>query len=370
MKHVLFCIICTVLLFSYIGQRTVFQEMTVSTGTNVANVARLAATTQSSQAAEPIQAQQMQVGILLGHADDMGTAQFCNTFEKALGTTVKVNNVDTSGNEDTRKAMFDKMIESNYNLIVLEHTQGAADYYIDTAGQAGIPVIIIGAQPAQSLLTKYPGIYYMGFSSDSIVELMAQETYNFWQNNPTMMDFENDEWDLTYSAITSTGFADTGSSTAFENAMSELGVSAQMAVDSIIQPYDYNLHKEIDQTIIDDSEIVFYDSSAEAQKAINYFYDPTEFSKRPRQQLALSTIDDGAAKLVEDGEVLFACGTDTHSLGAVAARLAQLLMAGQEPTFQSLEMEQSAERVYHLPCTVLRAAIEPEPVEEEAEGDS
>ena len=180
------------------------------------------------------------------------------------------------------------------------------------------------------------------------------------------MDFEDDDWDLTYSSSASKSFAAAGHKKAFEAAMTRLGISTSLAVDSVIEAYEYDLHKEIDQTIIDDSEIVFYDSSVEAQKAINYYYDPAEFTKRPKQQLALSVIDDGAAQLVKDREVLFAVGTDTTELGRVASRLATVLMAGQTPSFQNMELTPTGQSFY-LPITVLRADIPPEPVEEDKE---
>lgn len=369
MKHILICLVCSVLLFSYIGRQTVIQDInSTALGANIAQVAAAATTpVKKGRSATPV-ATQLQVGILLGHADDLGTARFKNSFEKGLPTEVKVNTVDTAGSLETQKTMFGKMLESGYNLIVLELTPTCpAEYFIDEAGQAGVPMIIIGQEPSPTLLQKYPGIYYLGFSNDDLMALMAQETATFWQNNPKMMDFEDDTWDMTYSAITSTGFAEPGKSAAFEGAMAKLGISTSMAVDSVVRHYEYDLHKEIDQTIIKDSELVIYDSSVEAQKAINYYYDPTEFTKRPKQQLALSVIDDGATKLVADGEVLFACGTDTKALGDVAARIGQLLLAGQVPTFQTLEIEPVADRSFYLPGTVLRAPIVPESIEEPAD---
>lgn len=367
MKHILICLLCTVVLFSYIGRATVPGDglTAASQGNSIARVAVAATTPQSKERKVSTKSASLQVGILLGHADDLATTRFKNTFEKGLPTELKVNSVDTSGSVETQKTMFEKMVSSSYNLIVMEMlSTSPAEYFIDMAGQAGIPMIIIGEQPPQELLTRYPGIYYIGFSGDSLTSMMAAETFGFWKNNPDMMNFEKDEWDLSYSAVTSTGFDTKGYSSLFESAMSEHGVTTQFEVDSVVRHFDYNLHKEIDQTIIKDSEIIFFDNSTEAQKTINYFYDPTEFKKRPKVQIALSVIDDGAIKLIEEGEVLFACGADNKHLGTMASRLAQLLMAGQVPGFQNLELEPVNERSFFLPYTVMRADIPPEPVEE------
>lgn len=375
MKHILICLICAVLLFTYIGRNTIAQDTTVSAaGSALARVAAAATTPNNATATAarmaPVNTTLM-VGIVVGHADDIDTTRFKNSFEKNIGTDVKVNCVDATGNLETQKTMFDKMITSGYSMIVLELMEGQSgvEGYMQAAQETGIPLVLIGEEPDHDLLARYPSAYYLGFSDDDIIQRMAEETLYFWQNNPEMMDFENDDWDLTYSSIASTGFADAGFKRAFEAAMYEQSVSTSLAVDSVIQVYEYDLHKEIDQTIIDDSEIVFYDSSTEAQKAINYFYDPTEFSKRPKQQLALSVVDDGAAQLVQDQEVLFAVGTDTSEMGRVAARLAGVLLAGQTPSFQNMERQMSGQCLY-LPITVLRADIPPEPVEEEAASES
>lgn len=368
MKHILICAICTVLLFGYIGRSTMSESSLVSmpTGNAVTRVA-VAATTQAVQkeAEEPEKPAVMQVGILLGHGDDLGTIRFKNALEKALPQDNKVSVVDAVGSADTQKTMFDKMVDSGYNVIIIELMDSSpAEELIDKAGQAGVPLIVFGREPSLELLTRYPMVYYIGFSGEDLAAMLANETFAFWQSNPTMMNFEKDEWDLSYSAITSTGFEESGLRAQFDAAIESLGLSTQFEVDSIVRHYDYDLHKEVDQTIIKDSEIVFYDSSTELQKVINYFYDPTEFSRRPKQQLALMVIDDGASKLVEEGEALFACGTDTRELGMLASRLSQLLMAGQTPSFQSVEIEPVNERCFYLPYTVIHAAIEPEPVEE------
>lgn len=369
MKHIVICLICTVLLFAYIGQQTMGADSLAAapTGNTVARVAAAVTNQVPKDAAAPRTVSQQQVGILLGHADALGTARFRSAFEKSMTADTKVNAVDTAGSIETKRTMFDKMLESQYNLIVLELLDtDDATYFIDGAGNAAIPLLIIGTQPAQELLTRYPGIYYIGFSGNSLVQLLAQETFAFWQSNPSLMNFEKDEWDLSYSAITTNGFEQSGYRKMFDEALQQLGVSTQFEVDSLVRHFDYDLYKEIDQTIIKDSELVIYDSSTEVQKAINYYYDPTEFKKRPKQQLALSVIDDGAIKLVEEGEVLFACGTDTKELGNRAARMAQVLMAGQTPSFQNLELELTGERSFFLPYTVIRSDIAPEPVEDEA----
>ncbi|MEG0541464.1 MAG: substrate-binding domain-containing protein [Angelakisella sp.] len=367
MKHIIICIVCAVLLFSYIGESTMSQQLIVGTNAAVSPVTRMA--TAVAPVARKVEVPKgLQAGILLGHADDLPTARFKRAFEKTIDPEVKVNCVDAAGSVETQYTMFDKMIEAKYNVIVLELiTSASAKQFIDSAGQAGVPLILIGEKPSEELLTAYPNIYYMGFMDESLAQQMAEETYNLWINNPKLMDFEKDDWDLTYSSLSKTGYSASGQKEIFEETMKDLGVSTSLAVDSITRHFDYNLHKEVDQTIIDDSEIVFYDSSVEVQKVINYFYDPTEFSRRPKQQLALSVIDDGAAKLVADGEVVFACGPDSTELGSLASRLATLLMAGQEPNFQNLEMEPTDGRYFYLPNKVLRADIAPEPIKDQSD---
>lgn len=366
MKHILICLICTVMLFAYIGKHTMGEDnlTTMSAGGNAVARVAIAATNQPTKKEAVTKASATQVGILLAHADNLDTARFRNTLEKGLDPTIKINTVDTAGNVDTQKTMFDKMIESGYNLIVMEMQETSpAEYFVDKAGQASIPMIIFGTQPSDELLNRYHGIYYIGFSGGNLVEMMSDEIAKLWSSNPTLLNFEKDDWDLSYSAITSKGFADTGLQAMFDTAMKSRDITTQFEVDSIVKPYEYDLHKEIDQTIIKDSEIVIYDSSAEVQKAINYYYDPTEFKKRPKQQLVLSSIDDGAIELVNSGEVMFACGTDTRELGTLASRLAGILISGQAPNSYNIDMELVDGRSFYLPYSVIRANIEPEPVE-------
>lgn len=363
MKHIIICLVCAVMLFSYIGESTMSQQLVAgNTSIGISPVARMATASATSLKEET---KVMQAGILLGHADDLQTSRFRNTFEKTIGPNVKINCVDAAGSAETQRTMFDKMIASGYNVIVLElMDKDDAEQFIESAGKANIPLIIIGARPDTKLLASYPNIYFMGFQDESLTRQMAEETRRLWENNPSLLNFEEEEWDLTYSSLTKDGYGASGQQATFEDAMSEFGVTTKLAVDSLTRHFDYDLHKEVDQTIIDDSEIVFYDSSVEVQKVINYFYDPTEFSKRPKQQLALSVIDDGAAKLVEEGEVAFACGPDANELGSLASRLATLLMAGQEPNFQNFEREPTDGRCFYLANKVIRADIEPEPVVE------
>lgn len=364
MKHIIICLVCAVMLFSYIGESTMSQQLVAGNTTRsispVARMATVATTPVKKEENKPLQA-----GIVLGHADDLQTARFRNTFEKSINPDVKINCVDAAGSVETQRTMFDKMITSGYSVIVLELMDSdAAQPFVESAGAAGIPLIVIGARPDTKLMAAYPNIYYLGFQEESLTRQMAEETRRLWESNPSLLDFEKDDWNLTYSSLSKNGYITSGQKEIFEDAMSEFGITSQMAVDSITRHFDYDLHKEVDQTIIDDSEIVFYDSSVEVQKVINYFYDPTEFTKRPKQQLALSVIDDGAAKLVEDGEVVFACGPDATELGSLASRLATLLMAGQEPNFQNFERDPVDGRCFYLTNKVIRADIAPEPIEE------
>lgn len=365
MKHIIICLVCAVMLFSYIGESTMSQQlMAGNTNVAISPVARMA-TASATSAKKDTKA--IQAGILLGHADDLQTARFKNTFEKSISPDIKINCVDAAGSTETQRTMFDKMISSGYSVIVLElMDKDDAKQFVDSAGQASIPLIIFGAQPDTKLLASYPNIYYVGFQDESLTRQMAEETRRLWESNPTLLDFEEEEWNLTYSSLTKDGYEASGQKATFEGAMSEFGITTKMAVDSQTRHFDYDLHKEVDQTIIDDSEIVFYDSSVEVQKVINYFNDPTEFTpeRYPKQLLALSVIDDGAAKLVEEGKVAFACGTDATELGSLASRLATLLMAGQEPNFQNFEREPTDGRCFYLANKVIRADIAPEPIEE------
>ncbi|MEG1943556.1 MAG: substrate-binding domain-containing protein, partial [Angelakisella sp.] len=353
------------------GESTMSQQPVAGSPASAASpmarvaTAAIAPNTKKAESKGASAAKMLQAGILLGHADDVQTARFKNTFEKTMDPEIKINCVDAAGSADTQRTMFDKMISSGYNVIVLELMDtDSAEGFIKSAGMAGVPLIIIGAEPEAQLLAQYPNIYYMGFLNENLTKQMADETYRLWKNNPTLMNFEEDDWDLTYSSLSKDGYEASGQMEVFEDAMKKLGVSTKLAVDSVTRHFDYNLDDEVDQTIIKDSEIVFYDSSVEAQKVINYFYDPTEFKKRPKQQLALSVIDDGAAKLVQEGQVVFACGPDATELGALASRLATLLIAGQEPSFQNMELEPMGGRSFYLPNKVIRADITPEPAKE------
>ncbi|MEG1874258.1 MAG: substrate-binding domain-containing protein [Angelakisella sp.] len=379
MKHILICLIASVLLFSYIGQNTVMAKERVAYATPVAAgvaVARAAVTAAAPMSAvakkEPVKPVEEQIGLLLSHADDLNSARFKNGFEKSIPKEIKLHSLDAAGSAESQKTMFNKMIGQKFSVIVLDLMNLAdVDYYVDAAGKAGVPLVIIGDEPTLSQLSHYPSVYYVGFQKSSMPELMATETIRLWKDNPIRMNFEDDKWDLTYSALTRDGFEKSGNKEVFQTAMEAAGVSVSMAVDSVVKQMEYDLIKEVDQTVIDDSEIVFFDNSTDVQRALEFFYDPTEFKRgRPKQQFALTVIDDGAAKLVEDGEVLFAIGTDFRELGVATAQLAQLLAINPLSNLQTFEQQLVNERFFYLPDTILRADIKPEPVEvEEEESD-
>lgn len=367
MKHIFISLICAVLLFSYIGHATMPERL--EQGITVANVAKVATAAvvnptekkEGRSIATMRAVQQQQVGMLLCQADDIQIARFKKSFEKGLASSISLKVVDTQDTLDAQMTMIDKMIDHNYNLIVLQLTSTVnADALMSKISGAGIPLIITGTEPPAELMQQYPNVYYVGFNDDSMYTKIAEEIQGFFTRNPKKMNFEKDDWDLSYSSIMSKSFAETGKQKLFEEALETAGMTSKFEVDSVVRHYDYNLHKEIDQTIIQDSEIVFYDSSTEAQKAINYYYDPTEFTRRPKQQLVLTVIDEGTAKLVEEKEVLLAVGPDATQLGNTVARLAHILLYGDMPTYDNMSIAPSGERSFYLKNTVLRADIPPE----------
>jgi hypothetical protein len=276
-------------------------------------------------------------------------------FEREFGTDVQVHTVDACGSEEIQESMFLKMIEAGCQAVVVELMEDSdVRYYQSLAAQHGIQLLLTGYRPA----SLESGVVYLGDGSWNLAKTIASETWEYWNNHRDLIDHRAPEGELTYSTVTAEGFEKSGSKEIFEQTLQNNGLPVTLVLDSVRKTPNYDLHREIDNTLYGKSELILCDNSADAQRIVDYWNDPAEFSTHPRALLGVMTVDDTVRSLVESGEVAFACGVSSEELGIKAAQMVQRMMAHQSPAEDLVGMEQQDGNYYYYCGEVLKATVD------------
>lgn len=298
----------------------------------------------------------IQVGLIVERTQTMEEIHFRRVLENAQEEGFLFHPCETGSSPDTQWEMFQKMLRQGYEVILLDLVHpAAASRYVDAALAQDVKLIFLHQQPPDEVLLKGEGIYYLGFSdADSLWEV-AQQIGAYWRSNQGALDYFPDG-QLAFASLSNQSFEETGKAEKFQSYLAALGIESYQSKDSVSSMFSFDIHKEIDRIWVADSELVLLTSSAEARKSLDYLLDPTEFAFN-RLKLVLLTADGPAQKMVEDGEILLAIGTDGQDLGQAALEMLRAIAAGEAPAAKSVGVGEAAQRCILVPNRVVRSPL-------------
>lgn len=350
MKHLLICLLAGVLILG--GLTTLMSAEQQHNQDRPTSQDTLAVMNPGEEGAhEP-----MKVGLIVERTQTMEEIHFRRVLEGSREEGFLFHPCETGSSPETQWDMFQKMLRQGYQVVLLNLVdQTQAQRYVDAALAQNVNLIFLGQQPDQEVLLRGEGIYYLGFSDADSLGEVARQIGAFWRSNQGKLDYFKDG-QLAFASLSSQSFEETGKAEKFQSYLAGQGIESYLSKDSVSSMFSFDIHKEIDRIWVADSELVLLTSSAEARKSLDYLLDPTEFAFN-RLQLVLLTADEPAKKMVENGEILLAIGTDGQDLGRAALEMLRALAAGETPMATSVQAGEAAQRCILVPNRVVRSAL-------------
>ncbi len=296
----------------------------------------------------------VKVGLIVEKTHTMEEIHFRRVLENAQSEGFLFHPCETGSSPETQWEMFQKMLGEEYKIIFLSLVDPAsAQRYVDAASAQGVYLIFLYNEPPRDLLLSGQGIYYLGFSDADSLREVAKEMGAIWRGNRKLLEYFPDDV-LAFASLSDESFEENGKAEKFAAYLKAQGVESTLAKDSVTSMFSFDIHKEIDRIWVAESELLLITSSTEARKALDYLNDPTEFTYN-RIEIVVLTADEAAQKMVENGEILMAIGTDGEDLGNAALDMMRALMAGQPPVAEPQGDDPGADRCLYVPGRVVRS---------------
>ncbi len=362
MKHLLISILAGLALFSYIETTTTPQSteevshMQAAQNMCINSRALLTANEPTTRAvAMPMSiSNDVKVGLLFHTGDDLSSARLKRTLDKRLNLGSNFNTIYSSNSHETQKNMFDKMIAENYNVIILEiNAESNVQYFIEQAASKNIGLIFIGNEPDKNLLQSYDKAYYLGYNNTSFKDAIAKEIFTLFTDKLEDLDIIQEDETIKYATVLSNekseNFADE-----LVDSLDELGINVDNPINTQVKKYDYDLFKEIDQTIIKKCEVLIFDNSVELKRTLDYFNNPDEFKKLPKQKIVILQYDDNTEEFMKNESVLMALGFDDAQLAETTAKLAMALAMNVQPTSDVIGLEPVDNKLFYIDYSVAK----------------
>ena len=345
MKHFVIYALAAMLLFTMIGHFAAAQ--TVDPGLTASVRQAMVLTVEDSTGAEePVV---MPLGVLQANMSSMDDVYFRNTLKSSLGDAFEVHCVETPESRDDQVAMFKKMVDKGYKMIVVQlFDSDMAGDYIDMSQEKGVTLIFTGDQPAAEDLARMDNLYYVGYSSSNVMRQLADAIIMGWENDQSNLDLKPDDR-LVYGVFTKDDYGENGNEIALDSYLGAAGIEAEMGLNAITQAYSFDLQKEVDNILYAGGEMIICDNSSYARQISNYLTDPDEFTEQlQKTRIFLTTADEAAREMVEEGRAMFAAGANGNDLGKTVASLAQVLARGEVPTEKNIGIEPTQNKCIYV----------------------
>lgn len=353
MKHLFICAITAVLIFSFINFFITSDGNTESGFLPSSfTVAMMSAPPQTLTTPKAITAK---AGVIFGSLDSRTAVSCKNALAEALGSEFELRVSEVVWNGGIQRETFDKMVEKGYRLIFLELFDGSpTGYFIDTAKEKGITLILMGDSPTQAQMAHArDSIYYIGYGQKSELQALGETLAFLWDTDSKALDLNNDD-KLTYSIISKEDWKENGYLEQMEEHLDTAEIPGKVVQSFVVKDMNTKIEKGIDQMIVKGSDLILCDESALANRVSTYLNDPSEFRKKPNLQIAVLSADADARALVEAGDVAMAIGYDGAELGKKAAEIAQTVLKGEIPNAEGLGLEIRHECCFYLQPTILQ----------------
>ena len=367
MKHFLIYALAAVLLVTLIGHFAAAKTVDPDLTAPLERTAVVAVQAQDgSEAAEP---SVVMLGLLQAEMSSMDDVYFRNSLKESLGDSFEVHCLETPENGSDQMAMFQKMVDKGYQVIVVQlFDQDMAEEYIDIALEKGITLVFTGLQPPQEQMSRMENLYYVGYSSSNTMRQLADAIIMGWENNQSNLDLKPDDR-LVYGVFTKDDYTENGNEEALNSYLSAAGIEAELGLNAITQAYNFDLRSEVDDILYAGGEMIICDSSSYARQISNYLLDPTEFTEQlQKTRIYLTVADEAALEMVREGTAMFACGASGNDLGRTVALLVQSLVKGEQPTEEAIGATITQNKcVYVTSQTVTADLLSEKAPEDEAE---
>lgn len=289
-----------------------------------------------SAAAENNSAVSAQVGVLLNSVSTLEEVYFKETLKENMPDGCSVHFSDASGNAQTQLDMLRRMLSDGYGVIFLElFPESDAAQCVELAKLEDVPLVFLGDEPTQEVMDSWEKLYYLGFADSNDYETAAEALRSIFLSNRNVLDKDQDGV-ISYSVLSTSAFTGSENKRRFDAVFEERNLSASLVTDAVTESFEYYIYRELRGIAKTDTELLICASSNDAAVAAEYFSDTEAFDTLPDIEIAVLTLDDGSRNLVDSGQAILAVGTDGTQLGAVGAKLANLLLSGAAPTAETL----------------------------------
>ena len=370
MKHFVVYALAAALIFAMIGRFAAAKSADPELAAPAQRTAVMAAQAPGEEAV-PAGPVVVQVGLLQAEMTSMDDVYFRNALRDELGEGFDLHCLETPESAADQMTMFRMLVEKGYRIIVLElFEKDLAEDYIDLAAEEGLTLIFTGVQPPAEQLERLEDLYYVGASSGNTMRQLADAIIMGWENDQSNLDLKPDDR-LVYGVFAREDYTQNGNEIALDSYLASAGIEAEMGYGAITQAYEFDLRHEVDEILYAGGEMIICDSSSYARQISNYLLDPTEFTEQlQKTRIYLTTADEGALQMVQEGTAMFAAGVSGSDLGRSAALLIQALARGEEPDGGSLGGEFSRGHFLYVESQAVTAELLEEQAPAEPEEDS
>ena len=308
MKHFVIYALAAVVIFSMLGRFAA-----VETGS--------AAETRATQAmvvkaAEEDEVPEIPVGLLQVNMSSMDDMYFKNSLVEELGEGYAVHALSTADTSRSQSAMFQKMVEKEYKLIVVELFDGKlAEKYIDLALENEISLIFTGEQPPAEQMARMENVYYVGTSEGNTLRELADAVILGWKNNQRAMELKDDDR-LVYNVFAKEEYEESENQETLEGYLTAAGMEVKLGRASITSAFGFDVKTEVDKAFYAGGEIFICDSSSFARQISEYLHKEEFPTDRFEKSCIFVTVaDETAQRMVEEGTAMFATGINDGKIG-------------------------------------------------------
>ena len=363
MKHFVIYALAAVMIFTMLGRFAAVETVSAAEPA-VAPVLRMAKAAPAALQENAVPEEEViQAGLLQANMSSMDDMYFKNALLEELGEGFSVHALSTAATGGDQAAMFRKMVERGYRLIVVElFDTDMADEYIRLAKENDIILIFIGEEPTPQQMAEMDNLYYVGFSTGNVMRELADAIILGWKNNQRALEIKDDDR-LVFGVFTKDDYEENGSAVALTRYLSNAGIEAEMGKNAVTQAFEFNWKKEIDNIFYAGGEIIICDSSSYARQISEYLHDEEEYPKEKYERIQntgifLTVADATAQEMVKEGTAMFATGINGGDTGTAVAKLAKALLAGETPTAENVGIAPDQNRhIYITNRTVLSTVL-------------
>lgn len=363
MKHFLIYGLAAVLIFSMLGRFAA-----VETGSAAEPTAASVTVVKAAEEEEP---PEVPVGLLQVNMSSMDDMYFKNSLLEELGEGYAVHALSTDDARSSQSAMFRKMVEKGYKLIIVElFDAGLAEEYIDLALENEVSLIFTGEQPSGEQMARMENLYYVGTSEGNVMRELADAIITGWKNNQKAMELKDDDR-LVYNIFTKDDYEENGNQETLESYLTAAGIEVKLGRQCATSAFGFDVKTEVDKAFYAGGEIFICDSSSFARRISEYLHEeefPTD--RFENSCIFITAADETAQQMVEEGTAMFATGVNGGDTGAAVGRLARVLLQGGKPSAETVGIAPDQNKCLNVTSrTMLADRISTPPPAEEDEGE-